>query len=205
MRTVLVIAAEPWELEWIRPGRNGLRFRKAANGPGPERAAAAVDIQPDAVLSCGVCGALDPDLRIGDIVVGASVNGEPVDLPKLPGTGYRLGGILSVDRVVGTAAEKRSLGSEGAIAVEMEAAGLLAEARRRGVPLYCIRAVSDCADETFEVDLNAARVETGFSVARILSQAARRPFAIVPELIRLRRNAKLAARRLGDFVASCDF
>jgi hypothetical protein len=87
----------------------------------------------------------------------------------------------------------------------MEAAGLLSEVRRRGVPLYCIRSVSDTAGETFELDFNVARTETGFSVVRILAQASMRPRAIVPELIRLRRNAKLAARRLGDFVASCDF
>jgi adenosylhomocysteine nucleosidase len=208
MRTVLVVAAEAFELRWIRPGRGDLRFVKVANGPGPrlvEQAVEQVREPVDAVLSTGICGALDPSLRVGDIVVGLSVNGEPAGTPKLSGC-FRTGPILSMDRVAGTADEKKLLAASGAIAVEMEAAAVLSAARRRDVPFYCIRAVSDTAEETFAVDLNAARGRSGrFSVPRIAAQAARKPLVIVPELLRLRRNAVRAAKALGDFVADCDF
>ncbi len=48
-----------------------------ANGVGERCAAAAVDsglfFQPDAVVSTGFCGALDPHLKIADIVVASCV------------------------------------------------------------------------------------------------------------------------------------
>jgi hypothetical protein len=69
-----------------------------------------------------------------------------------------------------------------------------------------VRAVSDTADEDWTLDLNAARHQNGtFRIGHILAQAARRPVKIVPELLRLRRNAGMAARRLGEFFADCDF
>jgi hypothetical protein len=102
--------------------------------------------------------------------------------------------------------EKRRLRQTGAIVVEMEAAAVLEKARDAGRPFYAVKAVSDGADESFSLDLNAARDGDGrFSVMRILNQAFRSPMTAFPELARLKRNGERAAVALGDFFAHCNF
>lgn len=210
MRHVLVVAAEPFEMKWIG-SRPGLRITKVAGGAGPRLAGAATEAalaggeEFDAVVSTGLCGALDPGLGIADVFVGSEVNDLPVQLPRT-GTAYRSGRLLSVDRIVDRAEERRRLYAEGYAAVEMEAAAVAERAGRAGLPFYCIRAVSDGADEDFVTDMNAARDTSGrIVVRRIVWQAVRRPKTVVPELLRLRRNADRAARALGAFIATCDF
>jgi adenosylhomocysteine nucleosidase len=205
---ILLVASEWFEMEHIHP-RPGWKLVKVANGPGRRLAGegvARITEPVDVVVSTGLCGALDPILGIGDVFAASEVNGLAAELPRSR-RAYRSGRLVSMDRVVQTVDEKRRLRADtGAMAVEMEAAAVREYASRRGVPFYCIRAVSDVADEGFVVDLNAARNASGrFSIPRVLLQAARRPAELVPELLRLRRNAGVATRALGDFFADCDF
>jgi len=114
--------------------------------------------------------------------------------------------LLSIDRVVSTAAEKAELGNAGADAVEMEAAAVAARAQQWNVPFYAVRVVTDASYETFPLDFNQMKRPDGrFSRARILGAALRRPFAVFPELIKLNGRTKRAARALGDFLADSRF
>ena len=207
VRTFLVVAAEKFELRYIRP-REDVAWKFVANGPGAALAGAGMDAigaGVAAVLNVGLCGALAEDLEVGDIVVGTAINGIPIEIPEAR-LRHRLGPILSVDHVVQTAEEKRELGRTGAIAVEMEAAAALDRARRWGVPFYCVRAVSDAVDEGFSLDLNAARgVDGRFLLSRILAQAVGNPWVRVPELFRLKRSSDIASSALGVFIANCSF
>ena len=82
----------------------------------------------------------------------------------------RTGAVASVDHVVPTAAEKRNLRASGASVVEMEAAGVARAPEDLGLPFYCIRAVSDLADEDLANDFNAALTPGGeFSLAKLLT------------------------------------
>lgn len=208
MKTVLAVAADPLELRWIPERGRDVCFLKVARGPGPRLARAAAESvgeAADAVLSTGLCGAIDPRLSVGDIVVASRVNGLEAALPvcRRP---HRVGELISVDRVASSAEEKRRLAASGAVAVEMEAAAVLAFARERRIPFYCVRVVSDTADEGFALDLNRARRADGsFDRLRIAGQALRRPVSGLRELWKLSRRAVLAARALGDFVADCHF
>jgi adenosylhomocysteine nucleosidase len=208
MRTVLLVAAEPFELKYVPRETSKFRFLNITGGAGPRLAAAALDklsTSCDVVVSTGMCGALDPSLRVGDVFVAVSVNGVTCRLPS-PQTPYRSGTLVSMDRIVGTAAERKQLADAGYAAVEMEASAVSEYAAARGIEFYCIRAVSDTAFEEFAVDLNAARDREGrIRVRKILWQAARQPWKIIPELLRLRRNSDTAARALGAFLATCDF
>lgn len=213
MRRVLVVAAEAFELAPIREavkGRSSCEFVFTANGPGPKLAAEAVRAAGgvckfDAVVSVGICGALVDGLEVGSIVVGRSINGIDVMQPRSSDS-FMAGDIASVDFVAVTAAEKRRLRDTGAIAVEMEAAGVREQVAMTSKPFYCIKAVSDLSDESFLIDLNAARGEDGrFRVTNILGQALRRPLTGVPELLRLKRNSERAVRSLGEFFGSCSF
>jgi adenosylhomocysteine nucleosidase len=109
------------------------------------------------VVSAGLCGALVPDLGIGDLVLPVAVvapSGDrlPVDAPareRLAAlTGGSAGGAtLATSRVVlRTAAEKAALhAATGATAVDMESAAILEHASRVGWPALVVRGVSDDA------------------------------------------------------------
>ena len=212
-RRVLVVASEPWEFAPLKSGtlhRTDTEYVFVAAGPGPLLAARAVrsagdPVAFDAFVSVGLCGALAQELKVGDVVVGREVNGIQVPEPRA-GSGYTSGPVASVDYFAGTVAEKRRLRSTGAIAVEMEAGAVLEGARAAARPFYCVKVVSDTADEGFVLDLNAARDEEGrFRTARILLQAARSPVQAAPELTRLYRNGRRALKALGEFFAECNF
>lgn len=190
-----------------------------ANGAGPRCAAEALAAIPRepirAVVSTGLCGALDPSLRVGSIVCATEIRWSGGAFPLHEAASQRAfvaGPVWSQDRVASTAAEKSELFRRtGAIAVEMEAAGLAPTMRQWGVPLFCVRAVSDEADESFVLDLNAARRSDGrFSAPRVLGQAfaalaSGRPLAGISELRCLARQSSIAARALGDFLVDCRF
>jgi len=180
-----------------------------ASGPGPrlvERALAenimfgAKRENVSGVINTGFCGALDPALRVGDIVA----SGEIAFTTPLP---FVRGEIFSADRVAVTASEKRALRSRtGAVAVEMEAAAVKSRAAAWGVPFMCIRVVSDTAADDMPLDFNRFRNADGnFSRTRIALAAMARPFSAMPGLMELDRNCRRASRSLGDFLADCRF
>jgi len=200
-------------LDWSRLAHlSSYDLLLATNGAGPKRAAAAVDsalqaFEPEAVVSIGFCGALSPDLRTADIVVGTAIAGTDRKL-QVPHSSapHRCGPVCSIDHVAQTAAEKKQLYASGAIAVEMEAAGLAARAEANSLPFYCIKAVTDLADETMANDFNAAlRPDGHFDTMKILTSTLRHPWLRLPELIRLHKRCVRAARVLGDFIADCRF
>jgi len=182
--------------------REGDRWWMIASGPGPRlvEKPLAEKKNVDGIISTGFCGALDPALRVGNIVVG----GDAAIGSSAP---FVRGEILSADRVAVTAAEKLALRNRtGAVAVEMEAAAVKRKAAEWGVPFICIRVVSDTAADDLPLDFNRFRNADGdFSRTRIALAAMARPFSAMPGLLELDRNCRLASRSLGDFLADCRF
>ncbi len=199
-------------LRWSRAGGGVIL---TANGSGRGNAAEAVRLAFQqfavrAVVSTGWCGALDPALEVGQIVVADRVKTlEPAaEFParRPAGNGEpHYGTILTVDRFVASAEEKRRLRTTGAAAVEMEAAAVAAEACQRDLPFYCVRAVSDPAGFTIRTDLNRARFPDGrFSPVRIAAQAGLVPGRWL-QLGRLWSWSRAAAEALGEFFGRCRF
>jgi adenosylhomocysteine nucleosidase len=210
-----------WPIDYAYEGiTGGRRFILAANGAGPKLATRATEVairavtnadlsssQLEAVISTGYAGALDPALKLSDIVVAHEVldsaTGESfpcsvLDLDKKQGV------VLSQDRIANDIAEKQQLFAKtGASAVEMEAAGVAARAKRAGLPFYCIKVISDAATESFGLDLNRMRTAEG-RVARgkIIVHALVHP-NLLPGLFRLKRRTEEAAQVLGEFLVSC--
>lgn len=195
-----------WPVEFAREAEwHGERVTMVADGAGPRLAARALDVAKQqcgsikAVMSVGLCGALDPALRVGDIFTALGVRTESGDraalLPRKMGAATR-GVLFSLDRFVQTAAEKAQLRERGASAVEMEAGGL-----RFGGPFYVVRVVSDTADEDFKLNFNLYRSADGrFQKGRIALAGMRHP----GDLIRMAARAKSASAALGDFLANCE-
>jgi adenosylhomocysteine nucleosidase len=182
-----------------------------ANGAGPVQSAAAARACDDsaAIINVGFCGALDSDLKIGDVIVADKVffSSQMFDCRSVTTSAdYRHGAMFSSARVAATAKEKEQLRRSGAIAVEMEAGGIIPYAQDRGLPFFCVRAVSDLADESFANDFNAALGPDGrYRMGRLLGSALMQPHRRFPELIRLKQRCDVAAVKLGDFLDSCSF
>jgi len=180
---------------------NGVRWWLVANGPGARLVKEALVNRrgADGVISTGYCGALDPSLSVGDIVV----SGQPPATQKA----FRPGRVHSSHRVVVTVGEKRELyNSTGAVAVDMEAAAVEEKAAQWKLPFHCIRVVSDTAGEDLPLDFNRFLDAGGrFSLARIATQAVIHPFTVLPALLRLNKNCRSAGKQLGVFFADCRF
>ncbi len=206
-----------WPLRFARAAElNGRRLVLVANGEGKALAGEACEVacnkqRADAILSTGFCGALDPALGVGEVLVAFRVEAPDGRLSveaRVPECErpHASGRLFSVDCVIQTVQEKRRLRALGASAVEMEALAVGHRAARWGVPFYCVRCITDLAGEGFRLDFNAARAEDGrLLTSRIVWATARRPAALVPELYQLYMRSRLAARTLGDFLADCRF
>ncbi len=133
-----------------------------------------VDKNVGMVISTGFCGALDPALRVGEIVRD---------------------GIWTEDRVGVTAEDKRRLRQQtGARVVEMEFAAVSAKAAEWGVPCKAIRVVSDTALEDLPLDFNRYRDGDG----RCLGHTAAPPLTTVSSSINFRNFWQ--KNQTGDFV-----
>jgi len=204
-----------WPVRWSRWAlMNGREVFMAANGAGAARAAAAVEAahaaeRLDLICSMGFCGALEDDMRIGDIFVAERVQADGAEYAVArPETErpHHVGVLASINHVAQTADEKASLRRSGASAVEMEAAGAAAIAARFSLPFYCIRSVTDLAGESFQLDLNSAlRSDGKFATMQLIAASCRRPLSLLSELVRLGRRSYTAARTLGEFLADCRF
>ena len=79
-------------------------------------------------------------------------------------------------------------------------------ASEMAVPFYCVRGVSDLANETFFIDFESFFMTNGtVNVPRLVIYALAHPMDALPELIRLQRRSSLAAKRLAGFLAACQF
>ncbi len=234
VRTLLVVAAEGmefaglrrhcrrevrlrWPLRFAREAElNGLHLILVAHGAGSALAGEACEaawsrVRADALVSTGFCGALDPSLGPGEVFVPTHV-ATPQELDGLEvralncARPHATGRLLSVDRIAQTAEEKRNLRLLGASAVEMEAVAVGRHAARWSVPFYCVRGVTDLAQESFRIDFNGLRAGDGrISTARIAWAAAVSPRTLVPEAYHLYQRSRLATRAIGDFLADCRF
>jgi len=211
-----------WPIDYAYEGIwESRRMVLAANGAGPRLAAQAVEVairsvmvaelsssRLEAVVSTGWCGALDPDLQKSQIVVATQIldvsTNETFDCAPIKADGEFVSGVIaSQNRIANDASEKARLRALGAVAIDMEAAGAAARAKRAGLPFCCIKAVSDCAGESFPFDLNKCRTSEG-RVARgkIVVQALTHPSRL-SVLFHLKRRSEDAAAALGEFLVGC--
>lgn len=205
-----------WPLEFAREAEiGGRRWILAAHGPGPRLAGQAVRVALEGcgggiLLSTGLCGAAREGLEPGGIFIASEVvdAATGVRYPALPvqaGAPFRRGTLWSQDRVAATREEKAEIAARGADAVEMEAAAVAAEAAARSIPFYCVRVVSDGADDPLPFDFNRFRGPEGrFSRSRITAAVLVHPSRLMP-LLRFHRACTRAAELLGEFLVHCRF
>lgn len=169
------------EVQWRAPrlaeGRlGGARVAVLAVGVGQERAerrtAEALRRWPaERVVSFGTAGALDEDLRVGDLITGCAVgrdDGARLPLPPLPG--LRAVAIASVRKVVCAEPHRLALRGAGFGVCEMECAGVVAAAR--DLPVYALKVVSDRAGADADPALPLTGLPSPLRLARFQLRAA---------------------------------
>jgi adenosylhomocysteine nucleosidase len=187
-------AAEAWPLE-AEEGRHllitGMGRRNAS-----EQFRKALDrFTPDRVLTCGFAGALNPALKIGDVLFDADFDAGLAD--KLGALGALPAKFHCSTRVAVTVAEKTELRrTTGADAVEMESAVIRTLCRERKIPSATIRVISDTASEDLPLDFNALMTSGQKISFPKLALALIKSPQKVPRLMSLQSNTRLAAKRL---------
>lgn len=173
----------------------------------------AADVTSPLVVSAGTCGALAPELAVGDLVLPESVLGPAGErLNVTPGAhaaavklagGARTGLLLTSADAVGTpeAKAQRWL-STGASAVDMESAAILAWASGQGCPSLVVRAVSDSARQHVPAELIGlltpeGKLRTGRAVALALTHPRTIPHALI-----LRRGTGRALKAVARLIAA---
>ena len=175
-------------------------------------AAVPAEVATGGVISVGLCGALDPTLRVGDLVCATAVWDGATRFAADPGwtarlreaTGARSVDLaLGLDTVAATAEAKRDLFRvTTAAVVDMESHVAAAWAAARGAPFAVLRVVSDRADHALpSAAVAGMRADGGADVAAVLRGLARRPGEL-PGLIRLGRDVGRALKRLSIALAA---
>lgn len=165
--------------------------------------------QPDLMISAGFGGAVLPGLSVGDAVLAEQLlqwNGDTFETVAAGFYGRNAaagtlslacGAFISCDVIQ----DKRSLAAllpAGAAnpVLEMESAAIARVAAAHGIPFLGLRTISDPWDEELDFTIdefcdNSMRIRP----AKVLATILRRP-RIIPQLIRLARNSRVAAAGL---------
>jgi hypothetical protein len=147
------------------------------------------------LMMAGMGGALDPSLKIGDIVLDDPKGIVPADLP------VRRGKICTADALVATPAAKAELfQSTAALAVDMEQQHLHKLAAKRGVALIGVRSISDTADQTLDPKLLKLVDAVGRPKPVALGAALFEKPMLALEMNKLGKNIKIATDKLGAAV-----
>jgi adenosylhomocysteine nucleosidase len=154
----------------------------------------------DMLLSVGWAGALDPTVGPGTAQVPTVVidvqTGEQFSLTE----GERKWRLVTTARVADGAEKKRLAATyRGAVLVDMEAATVARLADMHGIPLLCIKGVSDAAGATLP-DLNPFIDQRGqMRMTRFLAYIVVRP-RYWPSLLHLGKNSARAAKAMRDLI-----
>jgi hopanoid-associated phosphorylase len=168
--------------------------------------------RPTALLSFGLCGGLDPALKIGDLVLGRAVavgddryDADPAWIDEIARAvpEATIGDIAAGPDIIGTREAKATLReATGALAVDMESHLVAQAAGRLGVPFAVLRAVSDRAGDALSKAAQAGFALNGTSnVAAVARALAVRPHEL-PSLLRTAFHAEAALRSLKSCVGA---
>ena len=173
-----------WGYTGEAPGGGALTIQSTGMG-GPSAAIVVeelIRLGARTLIRTGTCGALVPDLSLGDLVVAAEaiaadgasaalgsdgrVTADAALTQALVAAGdARAATVVSTDLFYDSAQRLDAWRAAGAVAVEMEAAAVLTVARRHGVRAACVLMVSDelaggepVRMEHEEIEERAARV-----------------------------------------------
>lgn len=187
----------------------------AVSGIGRKRCAEATQLLISSGAQCIICAgfsaALDPDARIGDVVVANRIHLLDGSIPVLnsdphllrilpPGDTFKFRirwcDFVTSDSIVCNELEKtRIYRATSAAALDMESYGAAEVCNRCGIPFLTIRSISDTAEQDLPQEI-CTLAAIGSKKEQIL-YALLRP-GIWANLLRLSKQTSIAADNLGD-------
>lgn len=148
---------------------------------------------PKLIYSAGFAGALDPALKVGDVVrprrVVNATDGSSVNLDQGEGVLVTFGSVASPEQ------KAKLRDSFGAQAVDMEAAAVARAAAARGIGFAVVKVISDEFDFSFPSMERFVDSSGQFRAGRFALVTALRPW-LWPQVARLARNSNHAALAL---------
>lgn len=148
---------------------------------------------PKLIYSAGFAGALDPALKVGDVVRPRRVvhagDGSSVNLDQGEGV------LITFGSVAGPEQKAKLRDSFGAQAVDMEAAAVARAAEGRGIGFAVMKVISDEFDFSFPSMERFIDSEGRFQQGRFAWFTALRPW-LWPQVTRLARNSNRASLAL---------
>lgn len=192
---------------------DGIRIAIVEAGTGPVRARRATMALHDAhhpawIISVGFAGALQADLKIGNIVVANEIVGLQGEQLKIDvgmssdaARGLFVGCTLTVDKMVRTIAEKQLLATQtGAIAVDMESLAVATVCRETRTKFMAVRTISDDLSADLPPEVLSLVGETGaVRFGAVIGSLWKRPSS-AKDMWRMRENALQAAEHLASFL-----
>lgn len=169
------------------------------------------------VISAGVCGALDPAVSCGSLVLpetvigprgeryGAAVAHHRRHAAALSGHGMRfaIGALVTVPDVAATPEAKTKLReATGAIAVDMESVLILRAASEAGCPGLVLRGVSDGAGDSLSPELAALMTAEGRVLKARAAETVLRHPGILPKALKLWRATRGALAAVAEALQS---
>ncbi len=181
-------------------------------GPGGEAAECATGAliaghSPKWVISAGFAGGLHDDLGRGDLLVAdriVSPDGRrlTIDFQMSKTAGLHVAALLTVDHIVHTPEEKRSLGQQyGARAVDMETMAVAQHCHRAKQCFLAVRVISDTVEDHLPSDIeHLMRQKSKAGQAGAVARALFRRPTSVKDMWRLKQDAITDSDRLASFL-----
>ncbi len=169
-------------------------------GPGPARRAceAAIGLyRPEAVVSLGFAGALQPGCSVGQLLLPAVVidakDGSRVATLKGSGT------LLSFDRVASAEQKAQLARSYAADAVDMEAAAVGKGAEARCTRFMVVKAITDAPGFEFPRFERFIAADGAFRTVAFAASGVARPW-LWPAMLAMARNSERARHALAGWL-----
>ncbi len=194
----------------------------ALSGMGPAAATTAaqalIDAGASSLMSFGLAGGLDPDLRAGSIVLpSAVISADGARFPISAEWRARLvavlagaraaegpliaGALLSSERAIDTLeAKAAAFMATGAVAVDMESLAVAKVAAGHSLPFIAVRVIVDTAADVVPRAVVAASVGGQVRIGRLLGELALAPVECLA-MIRLARRYRVASRAMAAVAA----
>ncbi len=158
--------------------------------------------RPRLLVSVGFSGALQPEQRVGDLLLATEVvdpqgHHWPTVRPAVwANPDITLGRLLTVPQLVSDPREKQLLGRRyDALAVDMESAVAARRCYQHNIPFACLRVISDDWQTPLSPHLVELLQQERVSIPRLAGRVLRHP-RLIGELWRLAGQTRRAARRL---------
>jgi len=148
---------------------------------------------PDVLISAGFAGALQSDLRVGEVITPRTVidasDGSRSD------TGRDAGILVSYGAIADAVQKQKLARAFGAQAVDMEAAAVARGAEAHGVRFMACKAISDDSDFSMPELAHFVDADGRFQTGKFAVHVALRPW-LWADTMRLARGSALACKNL---------